>query len=175
MRILDAIINKLTSYPLSAEDMMKLCDGETKIVAHEELHNVDNIFELLEPYNNFVLLYETEPNYGHWVCVIYHPEENTIEFFDPYGMFIDEQLDYIKDDSISDEPILSMLMLNTDCKIIYNNKPLQKFDKNISSCGRHVGLRVNCRDMPLDKYQDMLMSENKNERDKIVTMLTSIV
>ena len=36
-----------------------------------------------------ILLYMWGPFYGHWCCVIDHPEENAVEFFDPYGEPVD--------------------------------------------------------------------------------------
>lgn len=170
---IDDIIEDLVSKPLSGEEMIEACQGETNVITHQELANVEDIYDLFGDNDNFIMLYETEPNYGHWVCVINHPEENTIEFFDPYGKKIDSQLSYISDPSIDDYPHLSELLLASGAKIIHNDQPLQKHSKDISSCGRHCILRVNMRDIPLDQYQAMLMSKKPSERDKIVTMLTS--
>lgn len=172
---MDQLIKQLTSEPLSGQEMMRATDNETTVVTYEDLRNVDNIFDLLGPNNNFTLLYETEPDYGHWTAVLYHPETNTLEFFDPYGKPIDSQLQYIKDPNISKDPLLSVLMLDTDAKIIYNDEPLQKFGKDISSCGRHVAMRINLRWMPLEQYQDIMMSKSKDERDKMVTYLTAFI
>lgn len=172
---MDKLIKKLTAEPLSGQDMLNATDNETKVLSYSELANVDDIFDILEPYNNFTLLYELRPNYGHWVCVIYHPETHTIEFFDPYGMFIDDQFKYIKDKNISHEKLLSKLLLKTDANIIYNDKPLQKFSKDISSCGRWTAFRINLRDIPLEDFQTMMMSKSKNERDKLITTLTAFI
>ncbi len=172
---MDKIIKQLTSEPLSGKEMMRATDDETTVLAYEDLRDVNNIFDILGPNNNFTLLYETQPNYGHWTAVLYHPEINTIEFFDPYGKPIDSQLEYITDPNIPRDPLLSELILDTDSKIIYNNKPLQKLGKDISSCGRHVALRINMRDIPLEEYQDMMMSKSKDERDKMVTYLTAFI
>lgn len=172
---MDKLINKLTSLPLSGEDMMRAVDGETRVLSYSDLKNVDNIYDLFEPYNNFVLLYEMKKNFGHWCCVIYHERTNEIEFMDPYGMFIDDQFKYITDPRISKEKYLSKLLLDSDSKIIYNDQPLQKFSKDISSCGRHIALRINLRDIPLNEYQDMMMSKKKGERDRMVTYLTAFV
>lgn len=172
---MDKLIKKLTAEPLSGEDMLRAVDGESIILTYKDLKDVDDIHDLFDPYDNFILLYEMEKNYGHWIAVIYHPESDTIEVFDPYGLFIDDEFKYIRNPKLKKQKYLSKLLLESESNIIYNDQPIQKYSKDVSSCGRHVALRINMRDIPLEEYQDMMMSKGKNERDKIVTMLTAFV
>ena len=107
-------IDKLKSIPFSGGNILDIVDGESKIVRYPDLHKYNKIEEVLKPYNCFFLLYETKPKYGHWVCVILHPN-NILEFFDPYGYFIDDELNFIDNNfrkkTFQEYPFLSRLFL----------------------------------------------------------------
>lgn len=177
---MDELITELTELPYSGEDILRICDGETKVITYKELQGYDNIDEVLEPYNNVVILYEKTPNNGHWVCLIKHPRQNKIEFYDPYGFGIDEQFEIINKGKPStgvngkDEMRLSRMLVNSPYKIVENKGRIQKFKKGINSCGRHVGFRINMRDMPLNQYVKLLKG-GKMSPDEKITYLTAFV
>ncbi len=165
---MDNIIKYLEREPFSNDDIMYLCDNKTNIIKYSDLINYDNIDNILSPHNNTVILYETGKNYGHWVCLI--KQNNLIEFFDPYGMKIDEQLKYSK----NKDPLLSLLLLKSPYLLKENTTRLQKMYKNISTCGRHVCLRIILKELKLNEYIKLLKN-NKNNPDLLVTYLTSFV
>ncbi len=173
-----AIINKLKKKALSGEDILNCLDGQTKIIKYNEIFKYNDIESLLYPYNNIVILYETKNNYGHWVCVILH-SNNTLEFYDPYGVFIDDQLKFIDRDfairSGQNIPYLSILFLNSKYKIITNKKKIQKFDKDNSSCGRHVCLRISLSDLSLKDFQKFMKNDKKINSDDKATFLTNFI
>jgi hypothetical protein len=173
---MDYLINKLKNYPFSGKDIVTACDGHTKIILYSDIHKFKSIDQLLKPYNNAVILYQTKPNYGHWVLLM--KKGNVIEFFDSYGLFIDEQLNFISKEfkkvSHQDFPYLSNLLLKSKYKIIYNPVRLQKTDNDISSCGRHVCLRLILKDLSLKDYIKMI-KHNKYDPDSLVTYLTAFV
>lgn len=165
---MDNIINNLKADPLSNVDIISLCDDKTNVVKYSELINYDNIDDLLQPFDNVVILYETGKNYGHWVCLIKYG--NTIEFFDPYGLGVDEQLSFSK----KSLPLLSILLLNSDYKLIENKTQLQKKYNNVSSCGRHVAVRLILKQLDIYEYLKMF-ENNKYDPDTVVTYLTSFI
>lgn len=173
---MDSLINKLKNYAFSGKDIITACDGHTKIILYSDIHKFKSIHQLLKPYDNAVILYLTKPNYGHWVLLM--KKGNLIEFFDSYGFFIDDQLKFInpefKKKSHQDFPYLSKLLLDSGYKIIYNPVRLQKTNNDISSCGRHVCLRLILKDLPLNDYIKM-MKYNKYDPDSLVTYLTAFV
>jgi len=170
------VISSLKDIPYSGEDIMNVCRGETKVLTYKDLNKYKHIDEILDPYDNFVLLYETTPDYGHWTCVIRHPDKNKIEFFDPYGYGIDEQFKFVKKKGINgkNENKLAELLLNSNYDIVESNAKIQKKGKNINSCGRHVGVRINMRDLPLDEYVEILRGGVMNADDTI-TYLTAFI
>ena len=165
---MDKLIDKLEEKPLSNKDLMKSLNNQTKILKYDQLSRYNNISDVLYPYNNFILLYQNEKlNSGHWVCVL--KNRDCIEFFDPYGLFIDEQMNFLN----YKQPLyLSKLLLDSGYKIIYNNKRFQEFGSDVNTCGRHVLIRLICRHLNLKQYQDLYKNQKLNP-DDIVTMMTS--
>lgn len=175
---MDKLIKELKKEPFSGKDIYDICENKTKVIIYSELYNYNNIDDILDPYDNVVILYEMKDGYGHWVCLIRHKKMNKIEFFDPYGLCIDDQLSYISKEyrkkSGQEFPILSLLLLNSPYKIVYNSKQLQKYSNDVSSCGRHVCIRIILKDIPLNEYSKLLR-ENKYDPDMTVTYLTAFI
>lgn len=173
---MDNIIKKLRKKPFSGDDILTVTDNKTKIITYPELYSFKNIDEVLKPFGSVVILYETKPSYGHWVCLLKHG--NKIEFFDPYGLFIDDQLDFINQNfrkqNKEDYPILSDMLFKSKYNIVYNKGKLQKYSDDISSCGRHVAFRIVMGDVPLNEY-GKLLTHNKYDPDMIVTYLTAFM
>lgn len=165
---MDNIIKEFEAEPLSNNDILELCDNKTKVIRYSELDNYNNIDELLDPYNNFVILYETSENYGHWCCVLRYGD--ILEFFDPYGYGVDEQLKF----SENKYPLLSNLMLNSNYKLIENKTRLQKLYNNVASCGRHVAIRIILGHLDIYSYLSLFYN-NKYDPDMIVTYMTSFI
>jgi hypothetical protein len=93
-----------------------------------------------------ILLYETKPNYGHWVCVLRTPEG--IEHFDSHGIVPDDELkwvpDWLKPSTGQDTKKLMTLLYREAAEhgtqINYNAHHLQS--KDVSTCGRWCALRI---------------------------------
>jgi hypothetical protein len=175
---MDKFIKKLKVVPLSGDDMMRIVDGNTKVITYKELNNFNNIDDVLKPHGSVVLLYERKPNNGHWVGLIKHPGK--IEFYDPYGFGIDEQFKILRESGYTegvngnDEQRLTKLLLDSPYKIVENKGRVQKLSDGVNSCGRHVGFRINMKDMPLNKFVGMLKG-GKMSADDTITYLTAFV
>lgn len=173
---MDNLIKELRKKSFSGEDILTLCDNKTRIITYPELYNFKNIDDVLEPYGNVVILYETSKGYGHWICVIKHNDK--IEFFDPYGLPCDDQLEFIskkfRKENNENFPILSKMLYESGYKIVYNSEQLQKYSDDISSCGRHVSFRIIMKNVPLNEY-GALLKRNKYDPDTIVTYLTAFI
>jgi hypothetical protein len=175
---MDKYIDILKQKPFSGKDIMEALGGETKIITYPELYKYDTIDELVHPYNCCVILYQTKPHFGHWVCVIKH-DDNTLEFFDPYGGSVDTQLDFIdkqfRKETRQDFPQLIRLFLNSPYNIVINRMKIQKFDRDIASCGRHCAFRLILKHLPLKKYQHIMRKEKGLCADDKVTYLTAFI
>lgn len=172
------IIKELKKKPLSGKEIYDSCDGNINIYTYKDLLSFNTIDQAFGDKNAIALLYETKPKYGHWVGLLRY--NGHIEFFDSYGKFIDDQLDFVprkfRRQLGEDYPYLSKLLYESPYEIIYNPYKLQKSKDEISSCGRHVIMRCTFYDFPLDDYVRMLTSKTEiNNPDEFVTYLTAAI
>lgn len=169
------IIKHYENIGLSNSDLSELVQGKANIVIYSQIFDYKTIDELLYPYDCCFLLYETRPKWGHW-CVIFKRTPNNIEFFDPYGTFIDDQLDFINKNfrkiSKQSYPYLTYLLYNSPYKIEYNQYKFQKKGNNIKTCGRWCVCRLWYKYLSLEKFRKLFKN---SYGDEIVTYLTAWV
>lgn len=102
------------------KEMMNLCGLDCVIYTYSELFNK---FDISKP--NFIL-YETAPRIGHWVTLFpYNNGENVLEFFDSYGVLIDDQIRYTMYDFNQLEDGYQKPLV----RIIYDMMGLETLDK----------------------------------------------
>ncbi len=164
---------------LSDDQLLKLIDGRAKLVLYPELINYTNIDDVLGKHGACILLFEARPNYGHWTCL--HRTGGNVEFFNPYGGYPDDSLQYIpmhfREVSNQLEPYLSMLMYNSPYTLSYNEHKFQKHGKDIKTCGRHCALRLIFRDLNLPEYAFMMKTLKQKiglTTDELVSYLTGL-
>ena len=166
-------------YALSDKDMDKLLDGQNHLVLYPDLVNYNNIDEVLGEHGMCTLLFESKPNYGHWVC-LWKLNPFTVSFFNSYEGLPDDTLDYIGNNfaeiSNQDYPYLSRLLYQSPYSLTYNEYIYQKHGKNTKTCGRHVVARLWCRMMGDDEYHQYIThfidKYNLKDADQFVTLLT---
>lgn len=163
---------------LSDKEVLKLIDGKANLILYPDLHKYNTIDEILEPYGACILLFEARPKYGHWCC-IFKVNNKLLEFFNPYGGYPDDSLEYIPMHFrlISNQyyPYLSILMYNSPYELSYNEHKFQKHGKNIKTCGRWCAIRLVFRNLSLDEFNELikLLTKKLNvDSDKLVTLLT---
>ncbi len=172
------LLQEYEDIALSNVDILKLLDGKANIVLYPQLHHFKNIDQLLEPFGACLLLFEAKPKYGHWTC-IFKLDDNSIEFFNPYGGYPDDALKYIpfqfRQVTNQNHTYLSYLLYKSHYDLNYNEYKFQKVSKNIRTCGRHCVVRLLFRWMTLEQYHEFLhdlsIIMNMNY-DEIVTYLT---
>jgi hypothetical protein len=173
---METVINQLQKIPLSGDQILDAVDNKTKIIRYPDLHKYNTIEDVLHPYNCAVILYESKPRYGHWVCIMLHPD-NTLEWFDPYGFSVDEEFKFINADyrkaTNQYYPAMCRLFLNSPYHIVINKMEIQKYEKDNSSCGRHCVFRLISRHLPLEQYQQLMKKENNMNADDKITLLTA--
>lgn len=164
---------------LSDGQLLNLIDGKAKLVLYPDLVKYDNIDEVLGNHGACILLFEARPNYGHWTCI--HRTGDNVEFFNPYGGYPDDSLQYIpmhfRKISNQYEPYLSKLMYDSPYQLSYNEHKFQKHGKDIKTCGRHCALRLIYRNLSLPEYTEMIKMLKSNTRlptDELVTYLTAM-
>jgi mRNA-degrading endonuclease YafQ of YafQ-DinJ toxin-antitoxin module len=175
------ILKVYENIALSDKEVLKLIDGKANLILYPDLIQYDNIDEILAPYGACIILFEAKPKYGHWCC-LFKQNEKLLEFFNPYGGYPDDSLEYIPMHFrlISNQyyPYLSSLMYKSPYELSYNEHKFQKHNKDIKTCGRHAAVRLVFRHLSLDKYKellDFLRKILKMNYDEIVTLLTGYI
>lgn len=161
---------------LTGKDIHEITNGVCLPMRYSDLEQVDNIDDLFKNHIAIMLLYQTETeNLGHWVAVIKHPN-NLIEVFDPYGLKIDEELKYSKFNLRRHQgeivPHLTHLLNKTNYKIIYNDVRLQKFLKDVNTCGRWCAWRTKVNDISLKDFQNLFTKNKFGDPDLWISALT---
>jgi len=168
-------------HALTNHEVDNILQGQTKVLTYKQLPQFTDINQLLEPYKNFIILYLWDPSYGHWNCILKHPDR--IEFFDPYGgdhnipdKNLDKVNDHVKKITNQDQPYLTKLLYDANMPIEYNNYKFQKLADDIKTCGRHCIVRVLFKDLLLDDYYQFmtyLCEKNNMNYDELVTHITT--
>lgn len=172
----------------SGKEIVAATHDGCQVLEYEDLSKFNTIEDMFAQVNAYgtkgkkaiALLYQVKQNEGHWVAVIYNPDEKHLEVFDTYGFGkLDAELDYAK---YNDTPYLSDLVDNAggNIKVDVNNTQIQKGSNTVNTCGRHVAMRINFIDMEMDEYIEMMKknpistgSLNRGtSMDAIVTLAT---
>ena len=178
---MNKILKNLKSYSLSSIDMMKMINNKANLITYPEIANYDNIEDLMGKDKAVIILYLTDENYGHWTTVFLNPKEDTLIFFDSYGMKPDTEIKWIKNNPILKEypkdPLTRLIKLMSDSKykIDYNDHKLQKTNNDIATCGRWVGIRLLMRNLTNEQFFELFKSYDNLTPDDIVTLLSYVV
>lgn len=168
--LFDRCLKLEESQPLSENDIRKLLGGKVNVVRVLDLDKYNSVDELLYPFGQCVLLYESKLNYGHWVCITRY--DNHLEFFDSYGSFPDSQIERLPKsfakESGQDRKILSNLLLKCDYTMSYNEFPFQKHSNDVATCGKWVVLRCLLKDLILTEFRDLFFGKDS---DKLASFL----
>ena len=168
---MNSIINDIEKVDLTGEDLVRICKGKVKVVPYHELKNYDSIEDLLKEFGAIILLYETKLDFGHYTALHY---DNTgrLEFFDSYGLAPDAELKYAAYNLAQGVPYLTNLLKQYKKPINYNKVRLQKFMKDINTCGRWTSCRIRMNEYPLADFIKLMKDDMKHNGDWYVSALT---
>ena len=149
-------------YPLTSIDILNILN--VKIYQYDNLNNLNNIFEILPKQKDAVVLFIRNPqgNVGHWASILRY--NNTIEFFDSYGI---KQFAFGFDYE----------RLMKGFKYIYNSFEFQKNRGNVVTCGFHTIWRIYCllnKNMNLQQYIEF-MREPKDHDKSVIFYVSQII
>lgn len=181
MNKISNILKKYEKIALSDKEVLTLINGRANLILYPNLNKFKTIDEILNPYGACIILFEAKPRYGHWCC-IFKINDKLLEFFNPYGGYPDDSLEYIPMDfRLSTDqyiPYLSILMYNSPYELSYNEHQFQKHDQNIRTCGRWCAVRLIFRNYTLNEFYHLIKFLKKKlniNSDQLVTLLTMYV
>ncbi len=168
-------MNLLKEYALTDGDINSLV--KTNIIDYKQLYEINNLKDVMKN-GSVVILYETSPNKGHWVCLKESNDRKTIYFLDSYGLLIDDEFKFIPKKMLGQyyqdgHTRLRKLIYDSDYKNIeYNEKHLQSDDKGVNTCGRYCVAFLKF-DATLDEFVEFLVSMKGNTPDDLVLKITN--
>ena len=142
----DEEIKRRLITPLSDDDVDKYFEGhKTEIMKYSDLENYETIDDLLpKPFDYKIILIETKYNQGHWVLLM--KRNNTIEYFNSYGVNADIQknsLNKLMNKMLGQkEDFVMRLIRKSKKKYVINNIPFQNKNPKIATCGRWCIIRI---------------------------------
>lgn len=173
-------LNELKYKPLSEHDIVDYLNGKTRIIRYSEMNGVNNIEQLLSPHGNCVILLETEPDFGHWICLkkVTRGPNKFISFFDSYGGFPDKQKHYVDEDFLQS----SGQKFNKICQLLYDasfkgyiiefsHRKLQNLrNAKMATCGHWCSVFIKSG-LTVDEFNEYIDSFDIKNKDDLVVML----
>lgn len=175
---MERILEKYEDIALSDRDLRKLVNGKASVILYPNLVKYNTIDEVLGPHEACFLLFEAKPHYGHW-CLLFKTNPGTLEFFNPYGGYPDDSLNYIpmhfRKVSNQYHTYLSYLLDDSKYELTYNEFAFQKKGPNTRTCGRWCALRLLLRYLTLYQFKELiddLSNKLDIDGDELVTLMT---
>lgn len=175
---MDNIIYKTENIDLSGADIQRITLNKCNIITYDDLQYITDIGQLLGEYNAVIILYTTSKNYGHFCSLML--KGGILEFFDPYGYNVDEELKiidnlHLRKDGITNTPHLTYLIQTSNYKFTYNKLQLQEEEAHVNTCGRWAALRVRLREYNLNTFIKLMTNNKFYNGDFWVSALTLLL
>lgn len=155
-------------------DEIKALNPDCKVLTYADFMRYDTLQDLLKPFNCVIFLYMSSHNYGHY-CALWQNEPHVLHFYDPYGVYIDKQLNFIsskKNKELGQEikHLSELILKDQSIKTIYvNHHKFQKLKKGVNTCGRHVLVRTLLRNLSEKEYEKLFKGK---DADRVVVKVT---
>lgn len=169
---IDDIVSAVNGLPWSDDHMRKICEGKVNILSYRHVMQAGSLADVLGQHGAAIILYETKPQYGHWVA-LFSVAPGVVEFFDSYGCAPDSQLRFVPP-AMKCRPVLAKLFKQACVQCIWNKIPLQASSEDMSTCGRWASMRIGMRKTPKDSFVRLFVGQ-KLKPDSYATLMTCIV
>lgn len=151
--------------PTSRKDLEYMLNGKTNIVSYDEINGYKSFDDLITPYQSVIILYPSaaDPNIGHWCCCFIIPGSNPsrVEYFDPYGCYIDQSVSDYNEETLHQrrplEPLLLELLIASPYanNVYWNETPFQSETRATQCCGLWSVLRLKCNHMTETEFEKL--------------------
>lgn len=171
---------KGVDYSLNNFEITNALGNRSSVYKYKDLRRLKSLDSFMRNKDYLIILYEYEPNYGHWTCILKQKspgKKYTYEFFDPYGSLPDSMMrnipKTIRNKRGMEFPDVLRLLNSSDREIHYNNYKLQKFKEGVNTCGRWVIVRAMFSNLNIDQFNKMIKGLDK-DGDRFVTDFTNM-
>lgn len=185
MILFDKVLSSAEQYSLSDTDILTISRAmnvKAEVIIYTNLSRYSTMEQLFQKNNSAVVLfYPTQSStVGHWTVILRHANGH-YEFFDPYGLVPDSEIqysDYLKANkpvNRNGTPWLTHLLQSIPKTMLdINRTQLQSHFDHVNTCGTHCMVRLLYSHWPLQEYV-RLYGKNGNgykgmSPDEIVVM-----
>ena len=173
---MDKIIKTIYGQDLTGQEVEITTNGNCPVHLYEDLLKFNHIKEVIGSHNACIVLFPVKSSTnGHWICILYHPDTNTIEHFDPYGFSPDTELKYSSDPETRQNLLMRFYNLakSEGYNVVFNPYRFQKLKDGINTCGKHSSIRARFRYLTIEQYKKLMLNQS-NDPDYLVSILTFI-
>lgn len=173
------------SYSLTPQDVAKIVDDDIKVILSSDFGKLNNIDELIDPrkyIDKVLILFRREHKTmkiknedggsslktlvnGHYCALM--KLGNKLCFYDPYGDFPTDQLNYIhpkyREETDQVKNYLADLLINSPYELHYNPHKHQQCKLGINTCGRHCAMFLKLELEP-EEYNDIVSMNNGKDK-----------
>ena len=164
--------NNEMSKMIASTDFCKMLGQGVKVIKYSELEAYNDINQIIPESSGYrIILIETKPSTGHYVCLIKY-NDKSFSYFDSYGLAPDQEFKFIPQEmqQILDEKVHIMSQLLYQLKSNggnwdYNAMKLQQMQPNINTCGRWCCFRIYCfknYNYNLKDFQNFMIAQKKS-------------
>ena len=148
------------------------------VIPYKKLYQITSLDSQLSRTPYIFILYEYEPNYGHWT-LLFKQGSKRVEFFDSYGTLPDSiQKKFpkkLRNEYGYQHKEVVDLMLNSKLNKEYNNYKLQSKNRSVKTCGRWCILRALASDVYIDDFAKMFLFKRLSPDQLVVKATKSIL
>lgn len=168
--------------PTSRSDLLYMLQDKIKIVTYDELLEYETFDELMKDFGSCIILYpnRSDPTCGHWCCIFIIPGTDRVEYFDPYGCFLEDPIKEFNDEEREEvkdkdnrrilEPKLKELLLKSDYidNLYWNETPFQNTECGASTCGLWNVIRLKNSHLPELEFKKIFFDLPSNSSPPVL-------
>ena len=168
--MLSRLIQEVKNAELNIDEMKALVGDTCNVIADRDL-TINDVFDTIRKGCIIVLLLKGKTKHGHYIGITIDNRKECINFYDPYGLHI-EILSTLAGGEITNF-LFELQTALPRYKLDINMRPMQKMNDKTSTCGRFCTIRVMCKNLSNNQFNDMLDNPIMlKSADDIVTLMT---
>ena len=171
---MDKLIRKVYINDLSLQDVKDLTRDKVPVILYDNLNINDDILNIIGERSFLLFPVSANSPSGHWIAIIYRKETHTIEYWDPYGFTIDQELRFSTNPNV-ERNVLGKLFLKAQqqysVKIEYNTFKYQKLITGNNTCGKHCSFRLRMHFLTNIQYSKLMLNQSMSA-DWLVSIIS---
>ena len=177
---LETYVNKTIKEGLDDDDLMKEIGADkATLVRYLDLPKYQSLWDLMSTAqdNNVVVFFPVESELdGHYVAMLYYPEQNLLNYFCPYGLSVAQDIGYSTYLTGTDPRVRSSLahliadFQQAGGRVNVNTIKFQDIKSTSATCGRHCFMRIMFKAVVDPAHYGRFLKFRNLTPDEIVTI-----